>query len=134
MIPKVKEPSLSSLIKELDDLVSVFVRLSASDEHGAIVCVSCDDRVWWKDADCAHFVDRDNMSTRFYLPNLAPACKDCNRFNPGFHISEWERKMGPLRAMELRSKGRSLEKFTKAEILAMIEEYKVLNASLKKKL
>src|SRR5689334_25200382 len=102
MIPKVKEPSVSLLIRELDDLVSIFVRLSAADENGTVMCVSCDARLYWKDADCAHFIGRSNMATRYYLPNLAPACKECNRHDPDLHLSKWELKMGIQRANELR--------------------------------
>lgn len=129
----VKEPSISTLIGELDDLVSKFVRMSAADERGTVQCVSCDARMYWKDADCAHFIYRSNMATRFYLPNLAPACQECNRFNEFWHITTWGQKMGEKRKEELFAKGRSMEKFTRGELLAMIEEYKVLNATLRKK-
>lgn len=124
---------MSVLISELDKLVSDFVRMSAADERGTVQCVSCDARMYWKDADCAHFINRDNMATRFYLPNLAPACQECNRYNPVEHILKWTSKMGDKLAEELYVKGHSLEKFTRGELLGMIEEYKVLNAALKKK-
>lgn len=135
MIPKVKDPSLSklpTLIKELDGLVSKYVRMSAADEKGFVSCISCGVRLYWPDSDCAHFINRDNMATRFYLPNLAPACLTCNRHNPVDHLNKWEEKLGPL-AGELKSMGRSLQKWTRPEILGMIEEYRVLVSQLKKK-
>lgn len=131
--PTVKQASMSVLISVLDRLVSDFVRMSAADERGTVQCVSCDARIYWKDADCAHYINRAKMSTRYYLPNLAPACIGCNRFNPDIHLIRWEFKMGVQRANELRKLGNALWKYTRPELLYMIEEYKVLNAALRKK-
>jgi NinG protein len=131
--PTVKEPSMSVLISELDKLVSDFVRMSAADERGTVQCVSCDARMYWKDADCAHYVNRSNMATRYYLPNLAPACQDCNRLDPINHLVVWKLKMGEERSSELILKGRSLEKFTRGELLVMIENYKLSNRVIQRR-
>lgn len=131
--PTVKEPSMTSLIVELDILVSQFVRMSAADENGRVHCISCDDVLFWKHADCAHFIERGRMSTRYYLPNLAPACRNCNRYNIQAHLTLWALKMKPEVIDELRIMEKNLAKFTRGELLGMIEEYKVLNANLRKK-
>lgn len=70
---KDKPKSLSSLIKEADTQMSLFVRLSAADERGAVICVSCGARLYWSDADCAHYIDRGCMATRYDLTNLGRA-------------------------------------------------------------
>lgn len=127
-----KEKSLSVLRDELDEWVSKYVRLNASNSEGLISCISCDKEIYWKDADCCHYQDRDHMGTRFYLPNLAAGCKDCNRFNKEFHIEEWEKKLTKLQIDDLNYRSRSLMKWTKYELTEMIEDYKTKVSELKK--
>lgn len=132
MKTKVKEKKLGAYIKELDGLVSLFVRLSAADDQGTVSCISCGERLWWADSDCCHYKDRDNMGTRFYLPNLAPGCQPCNRFSHYDHITEWKRKLTNRQQNDLEFRSRSLMKFTRTELEEMIEDYKVKVAALRK--
>lgn len=116
-----KPEKLGSLIKKLDVQVSLFVRLNAADNNtGWVKCISCDDKIWWADSDCAHFKDRDNMATRYYLPNLAPACQQCNRFDHYVHIELWERKLTREQKYDLEIKSHRMEKFTRPELEEMI--------------
>lgn len=130
--PKQRAKSLPVLIKELDTLVSLFVRLEAADENGSVKCISCDEKIWWADADCCHFKDRDNMGTRFYLPNLAPGCRDCNRFNPQFHLQQWESWMSQEVLYDLDMRASSTMKFTRPELEEMISDYKEKVKQLRK--
>lgn len=132
MRTKVKEKKLGAYIKELDDLVSLFVRISAADDTGTISCVCCGSRVYWKDSDCAHFKDRDNMATRFYLPNLGAADRECNRFDHYNHIRRWEQKLSWGQQVELNAMSHVLTKYTRPELEEMIEDYKVKVAALRK--
>lgn len=127
-----KEKSLSVLIKELDDVVSEYVRINAADATGTITCISCDARVWWRDSDCAHFVDRRNMATRFLTLNLAAACQDCNRFNEDEHKKAWARKLGAAKVLALETMGRSLMKHTRFEIEQLTEVFKAKVSLLRK--
>ena len=127
-----KEKKPGALIKELDTLVSLFVRMSAADDTGTISCVCCGSRVYWKDADCAHFKDRDNMATRFYLPNLGAADRECNRFDHYNHINRWAAKMGHYNAELLDAASRGLQKYTRTELKEMIEDYKLKVAELRR--
>lgn len=133
MRTKTKEKSLSTLIKEADEQVSLFVRMSAADDTGTISCVCCGERVFWKDADCAHYKDRDNMATRFWLPNLGAASRDCNRFDHYNHIARWTANMGHSEATHLNVVSHSLMKYTRKELEELIEDYKAKNAELRKK-
>ncbi len=128
----VKDKSLATLIKELDTQISLFVRLNAADENGTIKCISCDDKVFWVDSDCCHYKDRNNMATRFHLPNLAPGCKDCNRYNKDFHISEWTKKIGTYQAQRLGLLSKSLLKWTRPELEEMILDYRDKVAKIRK--
>lgn len=123
MRTKVKTEKLGALIKKLDVQVSLFVRLSAADQNGTVKCISCDDKLFWSDADCAHFKDRDNMVTRFFHPNLAPACQNCNRFNHYEHIKAWEAKLSDVQKAFLDERSHMMWKFTRPELEEMIIEF-----------
>lgn len=123
MRTKVKTEKLGALIKKLDTQVSLFVRLNAADQNGTVKCISCDEKMFWSDADTAHLKDRDNMGTRFFLMNLAPACKNCNRFNHYEHIKAWENKMRIAQLSVLDIQSRSMVKFTRFELEEMILDY-----------
>lgn len=84
--PKKKEKKLSQLIKELDAVFSKFIRKRDSDENGTLKCVSCKEPVFWKDAHCCHYMDRQYKATRWDESNCAGGCAGCNQFRKGFHI------------------------------------------------
>lgn len=123
MKTKVKTEKLGSLIKKLDTQVSLFVRLNAADQTGTISCVCCGSRVYWKDADCAHYRDRDNMATRFYLPNLGAADPNCNRFDHYGHIQRWSDRLRLHEMVDLETRSHSLYKYSRPELEEMIVEY-----------
>lgn len=117
--------SLPALQKEADELVSLFVRKNAANTLGMVECISCGKLLYWKEADCAHFVDRKHTATRYLLESLAPACVDCNRFNEDRHIAAWEAKMGKEKAEALRMKARTYNKwmrFEYEETIAMLKK------------
>lgn len=123
MKTRVKSEKLGALIKKLDVQVSLFVRLNAADQTGTISCVCCGSRVYWKEADCAHYKDRDNMATRFYLPNLGAADPDCNRFNHYDHIQRWSDRLRLAEMIDLETRSHSLQKFTRPELEEKILEF-----------
>jgi hypothetical protein len=116
-----KQQSLSTLIHELDKLVSEVVRRNAADDSGRCTCISCDYKEFWKNFDCAHFIDRGNMNTRFNLLNLAPACQQCNRYNEDMHKAKWAEKLGPEMVAYLEAEGRSMRKLMRYELEKGIE-------------
>jgi hypothetical protein len=127
-----KPVKLGALIKEADKWVSLFVRLNAADQNGTVTCVSCPERLWWSDADTAHFKDRDNMATRYYLPNLAPACPNCNRYRHFNHIATWTLRMPVAQYSDLERRSHSLMKFTRPELEDLISDFKAKVESMKK--
>lgn len=127
-----KTKSLATLIAELDTQISLFVRMNACDGNGTVECISCGEKLWFLDADCCHFKDRQHMGTRFYLPNLAPGCKECNRFNPVEHLNQWEFIMPKEQRWDLEKRSRSLMKWTRGEIQDLILDYRDKVANLRK--
>ena len=120
-IGKQDEKKLPVLIHELDRLVSEVVRRSNSDASGNCTCISCSAKGHWSDFDCAHFIDRGNMNTRFNLINLAPACRYCNRHDEDFHKEAWAKKLGPEIVATLEREGKSLRKLFRFELEQGIE-------------
>ena len=116
-----KKTSLSALIHELDGLVSEVVRRSSANIKGECECISCGAKLHWFLMDCAHFIDRGHMNTRFNLSNLAPACRACNRFNEDAHIDAWAEKLGPAMVDYLQHEGRSMRKLMRYELERGIE-------------
>lgn len=116
-----KPDSLSTLIHKLDGLVSEVVRRSAAQVCGHCDCISCPYVGHWSTFDCAHFIDRGNMNTRFNLLNLAPSCRYCNRYNEDEHKRIWAEKLGPEMVEYLEREGRSMRKLMRFELEKGIE-------------
>jgi len=129
---KHKDKSLSVLRYELDGWVSQYVRLKAANNEGTVTCISCNEKLFWKDADCCHYENRDNMGTRFYLPNLEPGCQDCNRHNKVFHITEWGKKLTEEMKIHLAFIAHGTQKYMRFELEEMILDYRDKVAKLRK--
>jgi hypothetical protein len=116
-----KKESLSTLIHQLDRLVSEVVRRSAADSQGMAQCITCNTKLYWSVMDCCHFIDRGHMNTRFNLANLACGCQPCNRYNEDEHKRKWAEKLGPEMVSYLESEGRSMRKLMRYELEKGIE-------------
>ena len=90
---KPKRAKLSTLVAKADTLASQYIRQKYADHAGNVVCISCDTVLPWKDAHCAHYIDRAKKATRWMEENLHPACCSCNAFNKQFHMREYTLKM-----------------------------------------
>ena len=80
-----KERTPWPLLKEkLDHDFSELARMSRADQNGNVTCIDgCGKTGFWKDFDCGHFADRDNLPTRWFMPNCWPQAQECNRFKAG---------------------------------------------------
>ncbi len=72
------EESRQNLIAELDQIVSLYVRLKDADSEGYNTCYTCNKPFHYKELDCGHCIGRASMGTRFALDNLRPQCRICN--------------------------------------------------------
>jgi|SRR5688572_18769833 len=133
--PKQKTTSLPTLIKELDTVFSLFIRLRDADERGTVTCFVTGEKVWWKDSDAAHFIPRGIMPTRYNERNVHACTKESNQFDE-HHQAMYEKKMieayGHNFVIGLVMESRHLEKFMRHEIEEKIEHYKMQVSKLKK--
>ena len=64
--------------KLLDAIVSQWVRLRFADSSGNVACICCGSVKHWNLQQCAHYVKRSHLATRWEPENLAPCCYRCN--------------------------------------------------------
>lgn len=84
--------SAAKLKKELDALVSRYVRLSHASAKGFVRCYTCGALKHWKKIQCGHFIRRQYLATRFDLRNLRPQCVGCNIYGDGKMV-EFSKKL-----------------------------------------
>ena len=88
-LKKPKKPSLPSLIRKADTVTSEYIRRKYADSNGFLTCVTCGQKLHWKEAHCAHYIERAAKATRWLEENLHPACPSCNVFRKEFHKREY---------------------------------------------
>ncbi len=98
--PKPKRPSLPSLITKADKLTSQYIRQKHADYSGNVKCISCPTVLPWKEAHCAHFIERGKKATRWLEENLHPACPSCNFYRKEIHMREYTLAMIDLYGRE----------------------------------
>ncbi len=98
--PKPKRPSLPSLITKADTVTSQYIRQKYADHAGNVTCISCPTVLPWKEAHCAHFIERGKKATRWLEENLHPACPSCNFYRKEIHMREYTLAMIDLYGRE----------------------------------
>jgi len=122
-----KKKTVSQLKKELDALVSRFVRSSVEGEIGT--CYTCGLRRPKMELQCGHFISRQYNATRYDLDNLRTQCVNCNvwrRGNIAFFSANLLQELGKERFEALIKKGRTTKQFFIPELEALILKYKSL--------
>lgn len=122
-----KGKTYAQLKRELDAVVSQFVRRSAVDANGLVQCITCRKPYPVADIQCGHFISRVHLSSRWEARNLAPQCYACNvlrRGNVGEFALYLNQRYGPNIIAELVEKKRESIKFTRADLQAKIDHYK----------
>lgn len=125
MISKTKDKSLQMLIKEADAIFSKFIRYRDM-KDGKVICFICGAKIPFAEAQAMHYVDRDQMATRYNETNVHGGCEDCNCFDPR-HRENYRDKMwevyGIQRVAAIKIKSNSLQKFMRFEVEDLIEMY-----------
>ena len=133
---KTKKKTVWSLIKKLDRIFSLYIRLKYSDKHGYCVCISCWKKDYYKRMHNAHWISRGKIATRFEEDNCRPACPACNTYRPEFHIRQftlWQiKRLWQKKVDELIKKWNQLKRFKTSELEELIEYYKKAVEKLKK--
>lgn len=115
-----------NLVKKLDRIFSLYIRLRDAMPNGYVRCISCGKIKVFDDVDCGHFHSRRHMSTRFDEDNCHAECKFCNRFSAD-HLIGYQtnliRKIGQNRFEKLNIKARSTCKWLDSELEERIKYY-----------
>jgi uncharacterized Zn finger protein (UPF0148 family) len=136
-IKKKKQVSISSLVKKLDRVFSVFIRLRWAKSNGEVKCFTCEKKMHWRSSQCGHFMSRRYMSTRFDENNSRPQCYACNialsgnQYIFGVNLDE---QMGEGTAESMLILSRQQKKFMPSELEEMVKEFEGKVDSLRKKL
>lgn len=132
---KSKPKSTATLIAELDEIFSKWIRYRDTDSFGYGKCFTCGQRLHFKDGDCGHGITRHHMPTRFDERNCALQCRYCNRYEGGEQkafAAAVDKKHGPGTWATLQMLSRSTFKLTRPEIEEMVEYYKNAVRAMKK--
>lgn len=87
---KERKKTSAKLKKELDSLLSKYIRQKYADDNGELICYTCGWRGHWKKLHNGHLVSRYYLNTRFDERNCRPQCITCNLWRNGMtpHFAE----------------------------------------------
>lgn len=118
--------SQATLIRKLDKVFSLYIRLRDIMPSGFARCISCGHIKRFEDVDCGHFHSRKHMATRFDEDNANAECKFCNRFSAD-HLIGYQRnliqKIGRSRFDLLNIKAHSAMHYMDSELEDKIKHY-----------
>ena len=121
-----KKPEKPDLVKRLDKVFALYIRLRDVMPNGMGKCISCGKIKAYANLDAGHFYGRTNMATRWDEDNVNIECQYCNRCSSD-HLIEYQenliRKIGVARFDTLRLKAKSTKKWTDDELQKMIAHY-----------
>lgn len=130
------QKSLSVLIHELDGVFSEYVRVrDAKPFSGLVHCFICGVAIPWRQCHAMHYMDRDQMATRYDDINVNAGCQSCNVMDDD-HRAKYRITLiakygiGEVQRLELRSRG--LQKFMRPELIEKIGYYKGATDHLRK--
>ena len=118
----------SQLIKKLDQVFSVYIRLVVADKEWYITCPLCWARVRWTKAHNMHFIKRSVYKYRWDEKNCHAGCMRCNVILHGNYIvytRRMQRKYGEILVDEMIN-DRQIMKIATSSLQEMIEKYQVL--------
>lgn len=115
-----------NLVKKLDRIFSLYIRLRDAMPNGYTRCISCGKIKSFEDMDCGHFYSRTHMATRYDEDNCHAECKACNRFSAD-HLIAYQtnliRKIGISRFEKLGIKAKSTCHWLDSELVERIKYY-----------
>ena len=126
-------PSRSKLVQKLDQVFSVYIRLSVADKDWYITCPLCEARVHWTKAQNMHFIKRSVYKYRRDEKNCHAGCMRCNVILHGNYIvytRRMQRKYWEILVDEMIN-DRQICKIATSSLQEMIEKYQVLVDELK---
>ena len=123
---KKQSSSQSRLIRKLDRLFSLYIRLRDAMPNGYVRCIACGRIKKFEEVDCGHFHSRTHMSTRYDEDNCHAECRFCNRISSEHLIGYQQnliRKIGKTRFDFLHVKAHSAKHYEDSELEKLIIDY-----------
>lgn len=123
---KPKPINRSKLVKELDSIFSVYIRMSKSN-NGIGTCVTCGSKKPWREMQNGHFYSRGRYPTRWDVDNCHIQDAACNVFLKGNYINYTKYMIdtyGREFVDQLEVKSRTLLKIKNKELQEMISFYR----------
>lgn len=117
-----KKPTRSKLVKKLDTVFSLYIRLRYADNRGMAKCFTCGKVDHWKKLQAGHFQSRRHFSTRWNEENVQVQCQSCNLYNQGQQYI-YAKNLGLELAESLSLKAQKLVKFSIVDLEEMIAHY-----------
>lgn len=136
-IKKKKATSITTLIKKLDRVFSIYIRLRYAKSNGEVKCFTCDKKMQWRSSQCGHFMSRRYMSTRFHEHNCMVQCYACNIMMAGnqyVYGLRLDMFLGEGTAESMLRLSKEQKKFIAADLQEMIEHYEAEVDRLRHKL
>ncbi len=122
-----KQKTKSQLIKELDTVFSLFIRLREADSNGMVKCFTSGKIMHYKASHCGHFISRRKFATRWDEKNCQVQSVGENIFNQGnapvFAVN-LDKKYGTGTAEMLVIKSNNKSNLGKFELSVLIQDYK----------
>lgn len=121
------------LIKKLDSVFSLFIRLKFADKNGNVRCFTCGAFKHYKEIQNGHYVTRGKYSTRWDEDNCRPQCYGCNIGRNG-NYPVFSQKLGMKKIDELVRRGNLTVKYSDIDIKELINKYEEFVEKRKKEL
>lgn len=131
---KTKPIKRSKVVKDLDNIFSQYIRLKYSDQYGYCICVTSGQKMFWKEAQCGHFVSRGKYPTRWDETNCHPQSVYSNIFLKGDYINYtiyMIDRYGREYVDELIDRSKQSVKIPTSELIEKIDYYKTEVARIK---
>lgn len=120
-----KKLSRSKLIRELDRVFSIYIRLRDCNRDGVVVCPLCWAKIPWKKAQNMHFISRWVLKYRYDEDNCHGWCMRCNVILNGNYIryTRWMQNKYGIERIDEMINDKQIFKLRTPEIMEMIEGY-----------
>jgi hypothetical protein len=128
-----KKLSRSKLIKKLDKVFSLYIRLRYAKNEIA-QCFTCGKKDHYKRLQCGHFQSRKHYSTRWDEINCQVQCAGCNVFKFGEQFvfgKNLDMEFGEGCSESLYYKAKKTVKYSTNDINELITKYTLLINDLK---
>jgi hypothetical protein len=128
-----KPKTIPQLVKDLDDIFSIWVRKANEDENGVIKCFTCGRLMTFKTAQNGHYIGRQYKAVRWSEINCQPQDYVCNILNEGEKVkfaAALDKKYGEGTAEKMNQQKNNRFKLERPILEILIQEYKTKVANL----